>query len=295
MTLLGSVVFTLVLQGNAIAARIRSEQRLAALRDAMEAFYRDHAIAVEDATPGVLPLVPSSPVRNGALLDAASATTLASYLPGPLGDGLRDGYGRPFRIFVSDVLHPLVGGTTLATRRIAIVSSGPDGRFESASWDAANGILGLQGDDAVAYVDGLLVQRVQVEETRRRMARIATLLRAIAGTRFLANTARDITIDYFGAGPIAQGWDEGSAFLRGVDRPSGPAGRFADAEIAALGISRSEALDAWGGDLSFDNDSGLVRQPGNPAPGRNTPPWSARLVARLPGGGTAVESIDGVF
>jgi type II secretory pathway pseudopilin PulG len=294
-TLLSGLVFNLVVQGNAVAARIRSEQRLAAMRDALEAFYRDHAFAIEAAPAGVLALGGAVVVRSGATLDAAAAAPLRAYLLATAEEAIRDGYGRPFRIEVSDTQHPIIDGAQLCVRRIAIVSAGPNGRFDSGAWDAANGILALAGDDLAAYVDGAVVQRPQLAETLRRMARISTLVRGIASTRFLASAARDITIDYFGAGPVAAGWDPGALLLRSADRPLGPAGRFTDGELSAIGVSRLEATDAWGGDLSFDNDSSVVRQPGNPVPGRDTPPWSARLVAQLPGGGNLVESIDGVF
>jgi hypothetical protein len=117
----------------------------------------------------------------------------------------------------------------------------------------------------------------------------------VANPRFLANPSRDITIDYFGAGPLAAGWDEGVVLLRGIDRPAGVAGRLTDTEIASLGLSRAEVTDGWGQDLSFDNDSSWVRQPGNPVAGRNLPPWGARVSAPVPGGGSLNESIDGVF
>lgn len=294
-TLLGAMVFSLFVQGASMAARFRNDQQISALRDALEAYYRDNFPAVESSGDRVLALGGASVISSGADLSAALCPGLARYLSQSLSLGIIDGHGRPFRIYISDVLHPEFEGTSWNVRRLAIVSAGPNGRFESTAWDPVTGLLLAQGDDTIAYIDGLSVLRPRIDETQKRMSRLATLVRGVAGTRYLANPSRDITIDYFGAGPASAGWDEGGFLLRGVDRPAGPAGRLTDGEIAALGISRAEATDPWGQDLAFDNDSPWVRQPANPAPGRNLPPWSARVTAAVPGGGTLVESIDGVF
>jgi len=292
-SVLGAVVFTLFVQASSIASRLRTEQRLATVRDALDAYYRDHTLAIEASPAGQFPVGDATPLRSGD--DLARALAPAPALAMLPRESLQDGWGRSFRILVSGNLQDASTGDALAFRRLAIVSAGANGRFETPAWPAGPEAPVEQGDDFLAVVDGLAIQRLQAHETHRRIARVAALVRGLAFARYSTNAARDITIDYFGAGPAAAGWDEGGDLLRGSDRPPGPAGRLTDRELEVLGLTRGEAVDAWGGDIALENDTDAVRNPANSRPGLNTPPYGARVLASLPGGGALAESIDGVF
>jgi prepilin-type N-terminal cleavage/methylation domain-containing protein len=295
VALLSSIVLSLYLQASAYAARLETERRVGALREAFESFYRDNTQQIESAPPALLASEPSSAIASGADLGAEALRPLQAYLRQAGGDASRDGYGRSIRLYVSAPMTQSVEGLVLTYRRLALVSAGRNGRFESVDWNPDLGRLTVAGDDVVAFVDGVVVQRDQVRETRRRVVRLLEAIRGYAASRFYANPARDPTIDYFGAGPADSGWDDGNGLLRGADRPARAAQRIGDAELTALGLSRADAVDAWGGDIGFDNDSQLVRQPGNAASGMNTPPYSARLIVQLPGGGSYAETLIGSF
>ena len=111
----------------------------------------------------------------------------------------------------------------------------------------------------------------------------AEAYRSYFQARGLADAARDIAIDYFATASSPAGrWDVAGAIgLAGCDGVAPRA--LAEGIAATLGLAVTDAVDAWGGALRIDNCSDAVRSPRHPDPARQLPPYTAAIVAVLPG------------
>ena len=67
-----------------------------------------------------------------------------------------------------------------------------------------------------------------------------------------------------------------------------------DAELAALQLTRDDVTTAWGQPIGYENDTDQVRHPDRPAPD-NFPPYTARVVAQLPGRAEYQHLVIGAF
>lgn len=280
-----------------------TRRRLDELRIAFEAAYREHA-ALVDAQPQALFRLPAGSVAPTAI-DAASgrcasdATTfapLARWLASSAAIAYRDGYGAPLCVYMTDRRVRASGGVDLHHRIVAIVSPGPDGRPGTSAGCRTglddDGRLVLCGDDEGVRVDGYAIAADHLARTLARMQLAADAYRGYYQARALADVARDIAVNYFatGAGPAGR-WDAGGAIaLAGCE--GAPPRPLSEGIAGVLGLPPGDAADAWGGALRVDNCSDAVRSPLHPESARQLPPYTAAIVAVLPG---AVELRVGVL
>jgi len=292
---LGAALWAMVIGYAHTLQRIETQRRLALLRDAFGAFYRANTFLVESSDGPELRTGEQSRIASGSVLQAADIAPLQAYLARGAGpDAYRDGYGQPVQVFVSTRRIQLVDGVGVACRRMAFVSAGRNQRFETGDWNPDVAVLERGGDDEVAVFDAWADQAELFRRTDLRMQRFAEAVRAYAQGRYLLDPNRDPLIDYFGRADDASGtdrFDPGSALLRGAGRSG--AG-LSDAELAALQLSRDDVTSAWGQPIRYENDTDQVRHPDRPAPD-NFPPYTARVVAQLPGRAEYQHLVIGAF
>jgi len=278
--------------------RVETQRRLNLLRDGLAAYYRAQTFLVESSASAQLRTSDATAIADGAILSAADLTPIqgyfARYAPSDLH---RDGYGQPIRIMVSTPRSQQAMGIALVYRRIALVSAGPNQRFDTPPWNPDEALAQRAGDDEVVVLDTWSEQADLLQRTDERMHKLADALHAYAQGRYLLDVNRDPLIDYFGQSatttndPNPDRFDPDGAILRGSSRGSTV---LTDAELAALQLTRDDATGAWGQDLRFENDTTMVRSPAHEPPD-NFPPYTARVVVALPGRADYQQLIIGAF
>lgn len=290
------LLFTLDVLGPMLAFQGGQDtrRRLEELRTAVESAYREHA-AVVDAEAQPVFRLPSGTLQSSAidaatgrcLSDAATFAPLARWLAVSPGPAHRDGYGAPLCVFVSPRRGRAIGGVELHSHVLAVVSPGPDGRVEVGAGCRTgldeDGRLALCGDDEGVRIDGHAIAADLLARTLARLQLAADAYRGYFQARALADAARDIAVNYFASAAAPAGrWDtDGAISLSGCDGTAPRA--LADGAAATLGLSAADAVDAWGGALRLDNCSESVRSPRHPDPARQLPPYTAAVLATLPG------------
>ncbi len=276
-----------------------TRDRMERLRVALASAYRNNARVIEASTAQEMFFAAGSTIANGT--DASNPATLSALnrIVGygqlsPVEAQVDEFQGR-FRYFVSTRLStPMPGGYWVFHRKIAIVSPGWNGIVEAGTtMNGATGAMTVAGDDFAVVIDGFQIQRELAEQTVQRVDRVAKSYERYFTNRYLANTARDVSIDYFAAtGTTAARWDAG-----GLAGNSG--GIFADASALnmtqALGLATSDLQDAYGTPIQIDNSSSQARNPNNPITAMSIPPYSALVRAQLTVGLTYVQSAVGSF
>lgn len=261
---------------------LETERRLKELAAAMEAAYRDNAIAMEAASGPVL-AYPGGAIADGTVAGDATFQAVARF--SSLSSALlgRDGFNMPVRVFVSPRLSQTVGGVVLYYHMAAVVSGGRNGRIETGTaFDPATGRLTIAGDDKGFVLDGYRVQRALYELTASRMQRIVQGWQQYYQSRYLSDPSRSVSIDYFGRpGAPAARWDPGNAVAH---TGGAPAAASAIGLGIALGLAAADMTDAYGNGILADNSSTATRNPGHPDPAMAAPPYTARVIAQLPGG-----------
>jgi len=278
---------------------LATRDRMERLRVAVASAYRNNARVIEASPAREMFFAPGSTIANGT--DASNAATLSALnrIVGygslsPVEAQVDELQGR-FRYLVSNRLStPMPGGYTVFYRKIAIVSPGWNGRVEAGTtMDGATGAVTIAGDDFAVVIDGFQIQRELAEQTVQRVDRVARSYERYFTNRYLANVARDVSIDYFAAtGATPARWDAG-----GLAGNSG--GVFANASALnmtqALGLAASDLQDAYGTAIQIDNSSAQARNPNNPITAMSIPPYSALVRATLTAGQTYVQSAVGSF
>ncbi|HXN15804.1 MAG TPA: hypothetical protein VN878_05470, partial [Usitatibacter sp.] len=219
-TLIIAVLCFSFLGGYSFLARTSSElatrDRMERLRIAFVAAYRVNARAIEASGGREVFFAEGSTIADGT--DATNAATLAALRQvaaygslSPVEAQVDDFQGR-FRYLVSNRLSTAMpGGYTLFYRKIAIVSPGYNGVVEAGTtMNASTGLLSVAGDDAAVVVDGFQIARELAEQSVERVERIAKSYERYFTNRYLANAARDVSVDYFAVtGASAERWDAG--------------------------------------------------------------------------------------
>ena len=216
-----------------------------------------------------------------------------------------DGFNRPWLLGVSNDLSLDVVGARIPYRVAVIVSAGANGRLESV-FDATTGQMTLGGDDLAEVVDGIATMQNLHAEARQKSAKVANAYREYFTTRYLASAARAYEIDYFARSdssgdPRSPLWDGPSP----EGHAGGVAGNTGGAAVPAtdpnirlldaLGLALADVTLRPGYPLQIDNSSPAVNNPDNPDPARTLPPFSARVIAPLPGGETLITTASGVL
>jgi prepilin-type N-terminal cleavage/methylation domain-containing protein len=298
--ILGAVLLSMYLGYVHTLQRADTARRLQVLRDGFAAFYRNNTFLVEiDAGPS-FHTGAQTQIASGAELQAADMPPIAAYLPraAPV-DAYRDGYGQPIQLLVSERRFQNVDGVSIAYRRLAFVSAGPNGRFESGNWEPAQAQIERGGDDELLVLDTWADQADLFRRTDQRMQKLAEVTRAYAQGRYLLDPNRDPLIDYFGRSTTPGGdasgesdrFDPGNELARTSTKLDGT---LSDAELAALQLTREDATSAWSQALQLENDTDSVRSPEH-APPDNFPPYTARIVVAMPGRVAYQQLIIGAF
>ena len=302
-TLIIAVLSFSFLGGYSFLARTNSQlatrDRMERLRVAFAAAYRNNARAIDASTAREVYFAAGMTIADGT--DASNAATLAALARvatyGQLSpaEAQVDEFQGRFRFLVSNRLSTVMpGGYTVYYRKIAIVSPGYNGVVEpGTTMDTLSGAVTVAGDDAAVVIDGFQIQSELAQQTVQRVDRIAKSYERYFTNRYLANAARDVSIDYFAAsGTTASRWDAG-----GLAGNSG--GIFADAATLnltqALGMAASDLQDTYGTAIQVDNSSALARNPDNAATAMSIPPYSALVRATLAAGQTYVQAAIGSF
>lgn len=198
-----------------------------------------------------------------------------------------DGQGRPWRIWVLGGLTEGYKGVSLRYAKIAVVSAGENGRFES--FVAPGQPLALGGDDQGVVMDGLPLTRTAFDRSEGRVESVKEALERYYQARYWVDAGRDPARNYFAnADPTASTpallWDGGGSFPP-VTTASGVCGW-----VGALGIAEAVCRTAWGEEITVESVSAATRHPANTDPARNTPPYT--VVVR--GGGSFVGALTRV-
>ncbi len=287
---------------------IDTRQRLAEVRQAFAAAYRDRALSIEAETGArfVLPEGAIEPVLPDAVSGRCASTPqtlapLARWLAQSASTAFRDGFAAPMCVLMTTRLARSVAGVEVVYRVVAIVAPGQNGRLERGpgctSALSAEGELTLCGDDEGVRVDGLEIAAEQLRLTLSRMQQVASAYQAYFQTRAQADPARDVSINYFASGGTpAVRWDSAGAMPLTACTTASPLLVGSGAQpFAVLGLAPADVTDAWGQVLLYDNCSNGVRNPQNADTALQTPPYTASIVTTLPGGALLRVNAVGVW
>ncbi len=268
--------------------------RLRQLHLAMQEAYRRELLTISPPA-GAAVVVGATNIADGASTTAALVGSLTPYASISAELLARDGFNQAVRVHVSNELTQVLAGTPLRYRIIALLSSGKNARFET-TFDVTTGSLNPAGDDVYEVVNGYSVVREAYDDTAMRLERLASGYQNYFLTRFLANSTRNISTNYFAAtdpsGSPSANWDQtGTVLTSGGTSVSAQAANM----IPALGLALADVTTIFGQAILIDNSSSNVNHPDNPVAARTLPPYTARLIAPLPGGEQLVRTVAGVY
>lgn len=277
------------------AAKEETTSRLKMLRQTMLAAYKVNALEI-DSEPTAQIVVGGAAVLGTGTATAQTFVWADKYSAMSTGAIFKDGYGMPWRVFVSARQESLVNGTLVYSHKIAFVSSGKNGRFDSGTvFDEATGRLTLVGDDMGDVIDGFDLQNSLYELTRKRMGDLAAAYQALFQTRFQGNANRDINVNYFVN--ASRGSTDAAMFDAGGPVANTGGGELPASQILGpiLGLTTADFQDGFGQAIILDNSSDLVRTPDNSNTSMQAPPYTAVFKAALPGGVWATQAVIGTY
>lgn len=277
--------------------KYETNNRLADIEQAVSTAYAQAMVTAEvPANTGRELVLPTGALGQSGPNAAGwcSATTPAAFAP--LYQYLkqapnlvwRDGYGRPVCVLITPQLSFTDDGATLYYHTIAIVSAGRHGKLAAGTSLSDAGVLTLAGDNQAVLINGRLLALAALQATQAQMAKVAAAYQAYFQNRYLGNTARDTSIDYF-----ANAWgDTGSPMpALGATPLNTPSADL----MSPLGLSSTDITDGWGQVMMLDNESDAVRSPNNSTAAMTTPPYTARITTTLPGGQTYAQTVMGSY
>lgn len=277
--------------------KYETNNRLADIEQAVTTAYEQNMVTAEvPANAGrelVLPngtVVQSGPNAAGwcAATTTANFMPLYQYLKQAPNLVWRDGYGRPVCVLITPQLSLTYDGATLYYHTIAIVSAGRHGKISAGTSLSDTGVLSLAGDNQAVLINGRLLALAALQSTQAQMAKVVAAYQAYFQNRYLGNSARDTSIDYF-----ANAWGDTGAPMPALG--STPLNTTSVDLMSPLGLSSTDITDGWGQVMMLDNDSGAVRSPNNSAASMTTPPYTARITTTLPGGQTYAQTVMGSY
>lgn len=308
MLAIGLASLLIVLISNAMASsltfysKIETDSRLKDLRTALTTAYNDNAMTVDSNTSAVFttsagtlsPLAPT--VNNLCLGTTTTFLAIARYLSTSASDIWHDGFGRGFCIYVTPRQTATVNGVNFNYHALAIVSAGVDGAMDPSTTLSAVGELTLGGDDKGILIDGRSLMWDKVSQTWLALNRTADAYQTYFSTRYLANTTRDISIDYFAksdrAGNPSNNWDATGSMANSGGVATNMVNLGAH---TVLGLTTADVTDAFGQVLMLDNSSDAVRNPQNSSGALQTPGFTARISTTLPGGLSLSRTVVGTY
>ena len=297
LALLTSMLFTYFEPWVRYKAKLDTERELAAIAQALEAAYRDNAFGIDNIVGAVVQL-PSGNIDAAARATDTTFAALLNYSTISPAEMARDGYGKPYTVFVSRRLMRQVAGTSLYYHVVAIVSSGMREGAAQSTFDPATGTLTLDAVETGVVVDGFRIQREHYLLTLAKIKTLAGAYTTYFQSRYLNDTSRSIGVNYFAnrdpGGNVSGTWDRGGAVLNSAT-VANPATVTAVNLAAVLGVSTNDVTTGYGRPIYIDNASDAVRNPNNTAASMRAAPYTARLWAELPGGQTLTVSAMGTY
>lgn len=270
--------------------------RLKMLRQTIVASYKVNSLEI-DSEPSAQIMVGGVAVLAGSSIATADtfawANKYSAMSPALL---FKDGYGIPWRVFVSSRQENNVNGTLVFSHKIAFVSVGRNGRIDSGTgFDEASGQLTLRGDDMGDVIDGFDLQNELYELTRKRINALASAYQALFQTRFQGNANRDLNVNYFTN--ASRGSADAAMFDAGGPVANTGGGEVATSAILGpvFGLTGADYEDAYGHPILVDNSSDAVRTPDNSNASMQAPPYTVVLKAALPGGGFVTQAVIGTY
>ena len=277
--------------------RIDTEERLLTLRGRWEELLDHFALPIEAQT--LRPALSLGPIElqdGQSLAEPAVREGLASLFGEAGGAVFEDGFHQGWTLRVSRGLISEESGVTLHYHVLAILSAGPNGHLDTGTrFDPETGALAVAGDDRGIRIDGLPRARRRLLALQAKLERAAGAWQAWFQTRYEGDAERDASVDYF-SGPcpgaaLTLAWDSAPDAL-----PNGCGSAVSGTVLAAqLGLGPADIDDESGGTLLFDSASVFTRNPAQPDPTRQAPPYSAAVIGSLPGSETVQRIVLGVL
>lgn len=260
-------------------SKMDTERRLQDIRQGLTAIYESNAMAIEALPDGKFQEFTNSAIDAGSggclAADAGFIANADKFSESPQAVA-KDGYSNPWCIRVTPALKEIRDGVELWYRNVIVISTGADGKLDPGTTVSANGTLTVGGDDIGITLSGREIQAAKLKETLRRMARVGLSYETYFTARYLANAARDVSIDYF-----ANDVDTG-----GIVAPT--SGTWADTGVAlaSIGVSGVDSITPWEAEtaIQLGNSSESVNGITVRAPTTmlGTLPFTALLRARVP-------------
>lgn len=211
---------------------------------------------------------------------------------------MNDAFNMPLNLYVSNWINLSVpGGANIAYQELAIVSGGENHVIEAGTtFNNATGQLILSGDDQGFTVGAASINQSLYNQAQTGVQKVATVMSTYFKGRFLNNASRDVSVDYFAstnpAGALAAAYDTGAPMPNSV--PTGTCGMLpvsTAAVLTALGLSANEALSPFATPYQLVNSESAVagcanfglRFPDSASAALQTPPYTAKILLRLPG------------
>lgn len=261
--------------------KLDTDRKIQDIRQGFSAIYNANAFAIEMQASGLFKdFVESGQEANGGgcVEQDAAFLPVSDYFSETPQQIARDGYGNPWCIRISPSFKVLKDGVDLWYRNIAVISTGPDGKLAAETVMNPDGTLTMGGDDRGAIVSGREIQSDKLKETLRRMNRVAQMYETYFTTRYLANSARDISIYYF-----SNQYD-----TSGLVAPTNGVWTKVSDGLKDAGVGATDGATTWELEnfIEFGNSSEAqsgvqVRSPATAGVGGL--PYTAMLRARVPG------------
>jgi len=300
LTLIGVIVaLTLpaIDSGLKFNQRLETKARMQRLAQAIEIAYRQRALNFD--------LSPTTAVHDGVAWVTPGPTLLASFreilnLSGEDQTVLKDGFNRPFRLFISRRLTKLINGVNVPYHVLAIVSN-QGGSFDGVnqlqqlhpgtSFNINTGVLTLGRGDVGLVINGIYIVQELLKVTTDRMQRVADSWSNYYRPRYAQDPGKTIYRDYFGQAVA------GNVYPRKW-HPTVAGGILANCGIidpdptlwgyplqtlnipTALGLTQNDLVDGWGRPLHAMNCGPGTRNP-NAGPASSSPPYSAQIGTTL--------------
>lgn len=278
--------------------RLENERRMQSMASAITAVYKnglavvdasaDAEFTVQDGTAAAI-AYQTEPAVAGGQCRGMLATGVGSSLhlvPRAAGVGLAefelDGYNKSWCFYASERLSVTRNGLPLHYHVFAVVSTGRNGKIDTGTaFNTTLGTLDMAGDDRGVIVDGRFLQEAAFDEAKAKLGKVVRAYETYFTSRYLANPARDITVDYF------TNTSDSSGVVPGTG------GTFASGSVTltALGLSPEDYSTSYG-EIQVGNHDECVDSPTaahpqicvqSPVTG-NRLPWTAVLRVEMPSG-----------
>lgn len=283
---------------------LETERKLLELQSSFRAAYEANAYRIDSLDASELVMGPSASVATSGLsatreclANTSSFRAVAPHLVTGAEFAQQDGYGNFFCLIVSPRLAKTIDGVNLYYHTLAIVSPGRNMTLDPGTGMQPDGSLGLDGDDRGALVDGYAIQQAKYKLTLARIDRVIQLYETYFTSRFLANPARDITVDYF-----ASTWDT-TGTVPGTGENNIAPSRTVLASLGIADLDGRSAYETVGTSAGVDSNDIFVANERycfgttcvrSPAAGVS-PPYTALVGAMLPGDVPLVKSAAGNY